>query len=157
MIGRIASISGRSASRVAMSMLGPVAGAGANVGLGAMNIAEGAATRAFSSVWGRAASRVGSFGRLNSAVVGVGTLGLGTVGAGIIGLDLYATQQSMTRAAESEQMSRMILTAQSGPFGPSGRMMGISSNNNNTAGLTLAAHYAKNRNKSFGVLGLKFL
>ena len=86
-----------------------------------------------------------------------GTLALGTVGVGGVGFDTYKMLKATGRAAESEQMSRMIMTAQQGPYGPSGRMRGISSNHNNTAGLTLAAHYARNRKKSFGVLGLRFL
>jgi hypothetical protein len=83
--------------------------------------------------------------------------GAGIFGVGAVGYGAYKIEQSVARGAEAEQMARMILTAQSGPYGPAGRMMGISSNHNNTAGLTLAAHYARNRSKNFGVLGLKFL
>lgn len=81
----------------------------------------------------------------------------GVFGTGLVGYGAYRVEQAVARAGEADQMARMILTAQSGPFGPSGRMMGISSNHNNTAGLTLAAHYARNRSKNFGVLGLRFL
>jgi hypothetical protein len=91
----------------------------------------------------------------NSTLTGGAVL----AGGGLIGTaySAYKMEQSAARAGEAGQMARLILTAQSGPFGPSGRAMGMGPNTNNTAGLTLAAHYAKNRGKNFGVLGLKFL
>ena len=93
-----------------------------------------------------------------AATLGVGTLVSGGLAAGAFGAhSVFKFEQSITRAAETQQMAQTILSAQGGPFGPSARLLGISSNNNNTAGLTLAAHYAKNRSKRFGVLGLKFL
>lgn len=98
----------------------------------------------------------GGVARRHPFLIG-GTLLAGTLGGGVIGYEGYRMTREAGRAAESEQMARMILTAQSGPYGAAGRMRGISVNHNNTAGLTLAAHYAKNRSKSFGVLGLKFL
>lgn len=83
-------------------------------------------------------------------MAGFGTLGATSYGA-------YKFTQSTTRAAEADQMARMILTAQAGPFGPSGKLLGMGANTNNSAGLALAAHYAGNRNKRFGLLGLKYL
>jgi len=88
-------------------------------------------------------------------MLGGTAFGIGTIGAA--GYGAYKFEQTVARAAEADQMARMILTAQSGPFGPSGRLVKTGPNMNNTAGLTLAAHYARNRNKRFGLLGLRYL
>ena len=65
--------------------------------------------------------------------------------------------RSYQHAAESTAMSRMLLNAQSGPYGPNAASMGMRPGKANTAGLVLAAHYAKNRNKHLGMFGLRYL
>lgn len=93
-----------------------------------------------------------------------GAIGVGAIAAGgtLVGgasllwnaPDAYRSYQ---RTSESMVMSRMILNAQSGPYGPSAASMGMRPGNANTAGLVLASHYAKNRNKHFGMFGLRYL
>lgn len=91
--------------------------------------------------------------RWKGRIAGAG-LGVAAIMAGSKAMELT---QRAAQAKEADIMSRMVLRAQSGPFGPMARSYGMHSNTGHTAGLTLASHYARNHNKNFGVLGLKFL
>lgn len=54
------------------------------------------------------------------------------------------TSGQWKQARESAQMTRIMSTMQVGPFGPLGRPYGMSSNYGNSAGMSLAMHYARN-------------
>lgn len=97
--------------------------------------------------WGYGAVRANK-----KKVIGASVLGGGALLAA--GWGSYNVASSFGRGVEADYMSRLLLTAQSGPLGPAGSTIGF--NRDNTAGLTLASHYAKNRNK-FGLLGLRYL
>jgi len=88
---------------------------------------------------------------------GVGTLGSGVVLTAGTYMTARHVADQVGEAVTNDYMTNLIMKAQSGPFGPSGAGIGIRSRNQSTAGLTLAAHYARNKNKYFGMMGLRFL
>ena len=91
-----------------------------------------------------------------------GTLGVGaamSAGAGTIGVAVPVMAsldgaRQIRNTLEAEHMSRLLINAQQGPFGTGDRPWGLGPNSNNSAGLSLAAHYATYRNKRLGALGL---
>ena len=122
---------------------------------GALNVAANSPYGAIGAAAG--VGRVRSYAKYG--VLGAGLLVGSSMqwGAASLAWNVPDAFSSYQRASESMVMSRMLLNAQSGPYGPSAASMGMRSGNANTAGLVLAAHYAKNRNKHFGMFGLRYL
>lgn len=89
--------------------------------------------------------------------IGVGTLGSGAILAAATVSAASHVSNQIGEAVSNDYMTNLIMRAQSGPFGPAGFGIGMKSRNANAAGLTLAAHYAQNKNKYFGMMGLRFL
>lgn len=92
----------------------------------------------------------------------MGGAAVGTLATGILGtVATYKAARSIAgevgNSISSDYMTNLIMRAQSGPFGPSGMGIGIRSRNSNVAGITLAAHYAGNKNKYFGLMGLRYM
>jgi len=86
-----------------------------------------------------------------------GTLGAGVVGVAMAGLAYQNAGRQIGASVTNDYMTNLMMKVQSGPFGPSGALSGMKSRDSGTAGLTLATHYARNRNKYFGLLGLRYL
>lgn len=108
---------------------------------------------------GSAARRVGVAAYRHPHITAAGLIGAGTLGVGTVMAANFAhnTARNIGDSITSDYMTNLIMRAQGGPFGPSASSMGMKSHNANTAGLTLAAHYARNRNKYFGMMGLRYL
>jgi hypothetical protein len=80
--------------------------------------------------------------------MGVG--GLAIVGGGLVMgspmalLEARRTAGQWKRGEEASYMSSLISNARVGPFGTGDRPYGMGSNFGNSAGMTLALHYARN-------------
>jgi len=108
---------------------------------------------------GSAARNIGRTAYRHPHMTAAGLIGAGTLGVGAVMTANFAhnTARNIGDSIASDYMTNLIMRAQGGPFGPSAGSMGIRSRSANTAGLTLSAHYARNRNKYFGMMGLRFL
>jgi len=92
-----------------------------------------------------------------ATIYGAGLLAGAGVMASAGALTAYSAYKNYVSLQEADFMAKAILNAQMGPFGPSAAALGIGPNLNNHAGVALASHYAANRNKKLGVLGLRYL
>jgi hypothetical protein len=75
-----------------------------------------------------------------------GTLALGGAAVGGVaaaGYEAAYASKQWKHGQEAAQMSRILSTMQVGPFGPLGRPYGMGSNYANSAGMSLALHYAR--------------
>ena len=106
----------------------------------------------------RPASRAAGWGAL---AAGVGLTGATGASLAIGGAALYEarhTSRQWQRGMEAAHMSRILATAQEGPFGTGRRPYGMGPNFSNSAGMSLAMHYARNgtgiKNPFFSLGGL---
>ena len=108
---------------------------------------------------GRGLRRVGRSMYNHPIGYGTAALGAGTLGVGLVHTARFAHNVAgeIGNAVTNDYMTNLILKAQAGPLGPSGSGIGMRHHNANTAGLTLAAHYARNRGKYFGLMGMRYL
>jgi len=96
-------------------------------------------------------------------VLGLGALAVGAGIATIYGATAAAHEarysaNAWRRAEESQHMTKVLSTMQVGPFGTGARPYGMGSNHSNSAGMSLALHYARNgtgiKNPAFSMAGL---
>lgn len=90
------------------------------------------------------AIRGGAVAGIGAMAIGAGLMGeVGVIGGAALFEARHASRQ-WKDAVEAEHMSRILATAQEGPFGTGNRPYGMGPNFSNSAGMSLAMHYARN-------------